>query len=145
VAADAALAQDTFLRRVLHSTNFLEWHDDFNRWVPTLAGVRFDPDGMSAFVSRLLGERGHGPADVSTLGGTSDKRAVVYEFDQAAVSEAGFTVSLSPNDDTPIGYAHASIEKPTMTREAEREARTKLAARMSLVFGKIELSRPDGA
>ena len=136
---------DTFLRRVLHSANFLEWHDDLDRWVPTLAGVRFDPDGMSTFVPRLLAEGGHGAAEVSTLGGTSEKRSVVYEFETLAVQEVGFSARLSPNNETPIGYAHASIEKPAMTRDGERKARTDLATRMSRVYGEIDLPRPEGA
>jgi hypothetical protein len=145
-AEEEALAfDDTFLRRVLHRADFVEWHEDFDCWVPSLAGVRFDPDGMSAFVSRLLSRRAQGPAEVSTLGGTSDKLAVVYEFDGAAARDSGFDASLSPNDDTPIGHAHASLQKPTLTKSQERVARTRLAARMTLVHGTIDLPKPDGA
>ncbi len=136
---------DRFLRRVLHRPDHLEWHDDFGRWVPSLAGVRFDPDGLSVFVRRLLEERNHGEADVSTLGDLSHKPAVVYEFDLAAVTAVGFSAEQSPNDDTAIGYAHASIIKPEIARADERRARTALASSMVLVHGAVELQKPEGA
>lgn len=146
--ADAPLAisrDDRFLRRVPHRVDYFEWHDDLGRWVPSLAGVRFDPDGLSAFVSRLLQQRGHGPAEVCTLGRTSEKAAVAYEFDVQVVADIGFAAAYSPNEDTPIGYAHASILKPTLAREDERQARTTLASRMALVHGIVEFSKPLGA
>jgi hypothetical protein len=70
---------------------------------------------------------------------------VAYEFDVSAVVDAGFSAELSPNEDTPIGYAHASILKPSLTREDERQARTALASRMVLVHGAVEFPKPDGA
>lgn len=136
---------DRFLRRVLHRADHLEWHDDFDRWVPALAGVRFDPDGMSVFVRRLLEDRNQGEVDVSTLGGSNDKHAVVYEFNRVDVATVGFSAEHSPNDDTSIGYAHASIIKPELARDDERRARTALAASMVLVYGTIELEKPEGA
>jgi len=129
----------------LHRADYFEWHDDLDRWVPSLAGVRFDPDGLSAFVPRLLRQRGHGPADVCTLGRTSEKPAVAYEFDGQAVAHVGFSAEHSPNEDTPIGYAHASILKPSLTRVDDRQARTALASRMVLVHGTVELPKPAGA
>lgn len=45
---------DELLRRVLNRLDFLVWDDDTERWLPSLAGIRFDPDGMSTFVLRLL-------------------------------------------------------------------------------------------
>lgn len=146
--ADAPLTlsrDERFFRRVLHRIDYFEWHDDLGRWVPSLAGVRFDPDGMSTFVPRLLQQRGHGRADVCTLGGTNPKTAVVYEFDGKAVAEVGFGAEHSPNQDTPIGYAHASVLKPSLAREDERRARTTLASRMVLVHGNVDLPKPAGA
>lgn len=137
---------DALLRRVLHRPDYLEWHEDFGRWVPSLAGVRFDPDGMSVFVRHLLEVQQDDPSDVRSLGGTSDKPAVVYEFTAQAVEDVGFSTQHSPNDDTPIGYAHASVLKPpALARQDERKARTALAASMSLVVGEIEMPRPEGA
>jgi hypothetical protein len=136
---------DRFLRRVLHRPDQLEWHDDLRRWVPSLASVRFHPDGMSVFVRRLLEERHHGPADVNTLGDTNHKAAVVYQFDLAAVTDVGFSAHHSPNHDTAIGYAHASIVKPDLARADERRARTTLAAGMALVHGSVVLPPPEGA
>jgi hypothetical protein len=145
-AAAQISPQDRLLRRVLHRADYLEWHEDFGRWVPALAGVRFDPDGMSAFVRRLLAARQHDESDVRTLGGTSDKPAVVFEFSTQAVEDVGFTAEHSPNEDTPIGYAHASVIKPLgLSRQDERRARTALAANMTLVFGEVELPKPEGA
>jgi hypothetical protein len=103
---------DALLRRVLHRPDYLEWHEDFGRWVPSLAGVRFDPDGMSVFLRHLLEAQQHDAGDVRSLGGTSDKPAVVYECTAGAVQDVGFSTQHSPNEDTPIGYAHASVLKP---------------------------------
>lgn len=141
----AIARDDHLLRRVLNRSDYLEWHDDFNRWIPSLASVRFDPDGMSAFVARLLMESQQGPEEVSTLGGTSSKPAVVYEVELSAVEECGFTAKLSPNEDTPIGHAHSSIPSPGLASEDERSARTDLAGRMVLCFGSIALPKPHGA
>jgi hypothetical protein len=136
---------DRLLRRVLHTTNFLEWHPDFNRWVPSLAAIRFDPDGMSVFMRRLLDGRGYGADSVTTLGGISNKRAVVYQFDAQAATDVGYSYEHIPNEDSPIGYAHALVRKPVgLSRQEERIARTELATRMLLVHGTIDLPRPDG-
>jgi hypothetical protein len=137
---------DRLLRRVLNLPDYLEWHDDFRQWVPSLAGIRFDSDGMSVFLRRLLEARSHSAIDVQTLGGTNDNPAVVYQFEAAAATDAGFRSEHSPNEDTPIGYAHASILKPDeLPRMEERKARARLAASMILIHGRIELTRPDGA
>ncbi|MEX2557778.1 MAG: hypothetical protein WEB06_19370 [Actinomycetota bacterium] len=138
--------QDVLLRRVLHRADYLEWHADFGRWVPSLAGVRFDPDGMSAFLHHLLEMQQHDASDVRSLGGTSDKPAIVYEFTAQAAEDVGFTAEHSPNNDTPIGYGHASVTKPAaLLRQDERKARTDLATRMNLVFGEVDLPKPEGA
>ena len=131
---------------MLHRSDYLVWHDDFDRWVPSLAGIQFDPDGMSAFLRHQLEERDHGAEDVRSLGGTSDKPAVVYEFPASNVTDVGFSTHHSPNEDTPIGYAHASVVKPgALPRKEDRAARTALATTMNLLLGEIDLAKPDGA
>lgn len=138
--------QGRLLRRVLKRADFLEWHADLDRWVPPLAAVRFDPDGMSTFVRRLLEDHDDGPAGVVTLGGTNDKPAVAYQFHLEAAADLGYRTSHTPNRDILIGYAHASVQRPTGLSPGDlRAARTELASRMDLVHGEIDLPRPDGA
>lgn len=142
----AIAPHDRLLRRVLHNANFLEWHYDLSRWVPSLAAVRFDPDGMSAFLRRLLEDHGLDAGEVATLGGTSHKPAVVYEFGAQAATAIGYATEHTPNDDTPIGYAHASIlAAGGMPRPEVRKARTELANSMTIVHGDVSLPRPPGA
>jgi hypothetical protein len=110
--------------------------------VPSLAAIRFDPDGMSTFHSGLLQDGGHSPGDVQTMCGTKPESAVVYGVDGRKVDQAGFDAEHSPNNETEIGYAHVSV----IPRGAlERRARSDLAALMDVVHGSVTLDRPIGA
>lgn len=102
---------DALLRRVLDREDYLEWHADEQRWVPSLAGLRFDLDGMSTFVEEFLNSRGDAASDVATLGGLSQEE-LVYSVVALALRDAGMRVAASPNDETTIGYAHASVFPP---------------------------------
>lgn len=134
------------LRRALHREDHLVWHPDFKRFVPTLAALQFDHDGMSVFLRGALEDRGHGPADVSTLGGTNMKPAVVYQFLTQVAQHLGFAALSSSNDETVIGYAHVSVIDRTRRSNADlRAARSDLASVMSKVYGEITLPLPQGA
>ena len=133
---------DQLLRRVLNRLDFLVWDDDEERWLPSLAGIRFDPDGMSAFILRLLRARGAGSGDVATLGDTRSG-ALVFSTIVDSIEGLGFTVRETPNDATPIGHAHASVEAPAgLSPAAWRAVRTDLAAIMTCVHGAPAPERP---
>lgn len=133
---------DELLRRVLDRPDFLMWHDDEGRWVPSLAGVRFDPDGMSVFVLRLLEANRRGPADVATLGGTKSEQ-LVFAASTSSIEELGFTAQHTPNNLTPIGDAHASVKPPPdVPQAAFRALRTDLATALRCVHGTPSLTPP---
>lgn len=130
------------LRRVLDREDFLEWHADGQRWVPSLAGLRFDPDGMSTFVEQVLNSRGDAASDVATLGGSSPEE-LVYSVVALAVRHAGMRVAASPNDKTTIGYAHASVlPPPDLTKSDLREARSDMSLLMRCVHGQPSPTPP---
>ncbi len=138
-------SDDALLRRVINRADFLEWHADLERWVPATGAVRFDPDGMSTYVERFLREAGDSAADVGTMGGSKDPEPVFsVTVEQACLLD--FAVSQTPDDRTPIGYAHASVERPSGQFTGDfKSARSQLAQSMRLVHGRITLAAPDGA
>lgn len=136
---------DELLRRIHNRADFLVWHADLGRWIPSLAGLRFDPDGMSVFLQRLLQQHGASAVDVSTLGGTNAEE-LVYGVAAAFARHAGFHVAASANSDTPIGYAHASVVKPAgMAKPEFRAARTDLAEVMDCVHGEPDPGDPPAS
>lgn len=136
---------DELLRRVVNRQDFLVWHDDEGRWVPSLAGIRFDPDGMSVFVLRILAANGYRPADVATLGETKPDE-LVFAAPTSAVEQLGFTAQHTPNKQTPIGDAHASINSPPQVpRAALRALRSELATALHCTYGTPAPAAPPGA
>lgn len=133
------------LRRVIDRPNFLEWHADFGRWIPAAGAVRFDPDGMSTYVERFLVEAGDAVADVGTIGGTKNAEPV-FSVPAETARTVGFGVDHTPDERTPIGYAHASITRPDGQSDPDHKAaRSRLAQSMALVHGTITVEPPDGA
>ena len=141
------------LRRVIVSDEFLYYDGNLSRWVPKHKPLRFDADGMSTFERGLLEANKHGCEDVATLGGTKSQPAVVFQIggDQitkrvARADNAHCRIEPSPNDVTPIGYAHWSIQPPEdVTQTHRREIQRELAERMSLklVHGSVTLPKPN--
>lgn len=63
--------------------------------------------------------------------------------DVDSVEKLGFAVSETPNETTPIGYAHASVEAPAgLWPAAWRAERTDLAATMTCVHSTPAPERP---
>ncbi|MDQ3435400.1 MAG: hypothetical protein M3481_12095, partial [Actinomycetota bacterium] len=55
-------------------------------------------------------------------------------------------VNHTPDERTPIGYAHASVTAPSGVTKAEHRAlRTDLAIAMTLEDGSVSLVPPEGA
>ncbi|MGQ0832667.1 MAG: hypothetical protein ACT4OV_13420, partial [Microthrixaceae bacterium] len=133
--------EDVLLRRVFDREGYLEWHDDLGRFVPSLAGVQFDPDGMSTFIDRVLLAGGDGRDSVATIGGVKSEE-LVYAVRAGDVRNLGLGVEHTPNDETPIGYAHASVTPPDGTKKPDRGTRNDLAAAMTCVFGEPTVTRP---
>lgn len=137
---------DLLLRRVPNRADFLEWHDDLGRWIPSAAALRFDRDGMSVFVERLLLARLDTAAQVASLGGTREKPALVYGAQVARVETIGFSTEESPNEDIPIGYAHGSVYPPShVDRFTLKGLRVDLAVAMALKHGEPQPRPPTGA
>lgn len=136
---------DALLRRVINRADFLEWHADWGRWIPSAGAVKFDPDGMSAFVERFLQERGQGAAAVGTAGGTKAPEPVfAVRADHARALDFG--VAHTRDDRSSIGYAHASVTRPEGQSTGDfKSARSQLAQSMTLVHGTITVEPPDGA
>lgn len=126
---------DQLLRRVLNREDFLEWHGDLGRWIPSLAGLQFDPDGMSVFIRRLLEMAGRNASEVASLGGTKPAE-LVFAVEAATARSAGFDAEHSPNDTTPIGFAHGSVTRPPGVSKPDfRDMRTDVAVAMDCILG----------
>lgn len=132
---------DLLLRRVFDREDFLEWNDDLGRFVPSLAAVQFDPDGMSVFVERVLIGGGRSRMDVATIGGTKPAE-LVYRVHAKAVRVLTFGVALSENNETPIGFAHASVTSAQGQSKPSRAMRTDLAGLMTCVVGTPSIQPP---
>lgn len=132
---------DRLLRRIFDREDYLEWHDDLGRFVPSLAGVRFDPDGMSVFVERMLNDRGRSRNDVATIGGTKAAE-LVFGMRAGDARVLTFDVAHSANDETPIGFAHASVMPPDGQSKPERAMRTDLAMLMTCLVGTPSIQPP---
>jgi hypothetical protein len=134
---------DELMRRVKDREDFLVWHADRDEWLPTLAGVRFDPDGMSTYSSGLLLGNGQSAADVVS-GSSAD---LVYGCDVARTRALGFDAQHTPDaDESGVGHAHCSITfDPGWAKQAQKAQRRALAKCMHLVHGASSLSPPDGA
>lgn len=144
IVADV-LDDNELLRRVLNREDFLEWHSDLGRWIPSLAGLKFDPDGMSVFVRQMLEEVGRQVAEVSSLGGTKNAE-LVYGVEAGTARAAGFGVEHSPNEETPIGFAHGSVIRPPQTSKSDfRDMRADVAERMVCLHGTPIGEPPPGA
>jgi len=133
---------DELLRDVPLKEGFFEWDGRSGRWIPALAAMHFDPDGLSTFVERMLILNGHSVADVSNRGGTVDRDSVIYSVrNQAALTY--YDTSHTPNLDSPIGYAHSSImKKQSMTSKQHKNARRSLAPLMRCVYGEVPFEPP---
>lgn len=139
------LADDDELLRRIIAAQQVAWHADQQRWVPTLAGVRFDPDGMSTFCDRMLTERGDGPVSVATGGGRKSEE-LAYGVRVEDAGSLGFETEYTPDELTPIGYAHSSVIRPDGLNTGDFKAlRTDLAERMQLRHGELPEHGPDGA
>ena len=133
------------MRRVLDHPDQVEWHQDWQRWVPAPAALRFDPD-LSTFVERLLAKQQQGASDVASLGGSDDKAAAVYVIDVREVEELEYTVEHSPDDETPINHAHCSILAVAEdSKSQKKERRRRLAALLRHAYGEITVAVPDNA
>lgn len=136
---------DALLRRVINRADFLEWHADWGRWIPSAGAVKFDPDGMSTFVERFLHEAGGSAAAVGTAGGSKVPEPV-FAVTAHRGRSLDFEVSHTPDDRSSIGHAHASVTRPDGQSTGDfKSARSQLAQSMTLVHGTITLEPPDGA
>ena len=133
---------DRLVRRVLDRHDFLVWHADEGRWIPSLAGIKFDPDGMSTFVLRLLMLRCHGAKEVASFAGTKSEE-LAFEVLGAEALRLGFETKHSPDTSTPIGYAHSSVVRPDGLDKSEwRALRSDLARAFECVYGTPSLEPP---
>jgi hypothetical protein len=134
------------LRRVLADENQHEWHSDHGRWVPALAAVSFDNDGMSVYVREILEALGGGLADVAkpSRKGTP---SVAYQVTARAVRAEGYAVTHTPDEqDDRIGRAHGSASKPTkMSDNEHRLARLRLLPLLVPVYGEVRIPPPPWA
>lgn len=135
---------DAVLRRVIHRDDFLEWDHDEERWIPSFAAIRFDGDGMSVFIQRLLENEMMSVADVADLGGTKPPE-LVFSILAGVIRSLNGGVEHTPNQETAIGFAHASVAgPPDADRQHFKSFRTALARLMSCDHGVVTLSPPPG-
>lgn len=144
MSAEELEPEDLLLRDVPLKQGLLEWDGRQQRWIPALAAMSFDPDGLSTFVERILLRGGHSIEDVTTRGGVVDRDSVVYAVRNDEVLKS-YDTAHTPNEETPIGYAHSSIiKKAGMGKSEHRRARIGLAPQMECVYGDVPFSPPPG-
>lgn len=135
-------SEDELLRDVPLKEGLFEWDGRSGRWIPALAAMHFDPDGLSTFVERMLISNGHSVADVPSRGGVVERASTVYSVRNDAASTY-YDTGHTPNSDSPIGYAHSSImKKDGMTRKQHNDARRLLAPLMRCVYGEVPFEPP---
>lgn len=137
--AEQLEADDLLLRGVPLNVNLLDYDHRQGRWLPALAAMSFDPDGLSVFVARILERKGDSAADVPGRGLDPGARGAVFAAINEDLEEVGYSTRHTPNDDTPIGYAHGSVERPAaMSNSDHKAARRRLAPKMMLVVGNLD-------
>jgi hypothetical protein len=123
------------------------WSDDEGRHLPAPGGIKFDRDPetgffeLSTYVEEFLSERGLGPFHVS-LRGEPPQHHPVFMILAGTVREMGTTVTHTPDDETPINFAHASVRRPDLPDKEWRRWRTHLAKAMTCILNEPDIPRP---
>lgn len=141
IGSDAGL-----LRAVRHDPEYIQPDDNTGGWIPSAKAMTFEHDGLeSVFCHHMLNKRGDSPDDVATYSGQPGIHRVIFNLQAGEARNLNFGVTHSPNTVTPIGYAHADVQKPssTMTHKEFRIVRQKLLNRMVPIdSSQITIERP---
>ena len=132
-AATVMVADDErLLRRVVVNANTRSWDDNLRRWLPSTAGFKIDPDGVSVYRTALLSAAGRGAADVAA----HDLPAAVFEVLASDATHEQLDVLADPQPDPEtIGFAHALVTFPDEGASAKKRRLRRLLAKATIVHG----------
>ena len=100
--------ESTLLRAVVLDKSHIERDNNTNSWIPTKTAITFEHGEESVYCDELL-RIGHTYRDVALHGGQRAEQRVTFQFNAGASAAIKFPSYQTPNEDTPIGYAHCDV------------------------------------
>jgi len=132
-AAAVTVADDErLLRRVVVNANTRSWDGNFGRWLPSTAGFKIDPDGVSVYRTVLLSATGRVAADVAV----HYLPSAVFEVLAGDARHEQLDIVADPQTEPEaIGFAHALVTFPDEGPSAKKRRLRRLLVKATIVHG----------